>query len=223
MIRLIQRRLIIPRGDTGSFSIPALPDVKTGDVAVFTIFDSLRSSIIYQKIVEELQDLVTVRFEHQDTVNLPVGNYYWDIKIYKNPVFIDEELVDGEEIDSYYAAYSLPECEIRLTGDALLTADDAPNTTLTPETINFIKASLHELQELVKQAEDNATNIVSNIPPATNSTLGGIIVGDDLLVTEEGVLSVDKTDNFSSDNTKPVTAAAVYTEIGNINALLQTI
>lgn len=218
MIRLVQRRLIIPRGDTGSFSIPALPDVKTGDVAVFTIFDTLHNSIIYQKIVEELQDLVTVRFEHQDTVNLPVGDYYWDIKIYKNPVFIDEELVDGEEVDSYYAAYNLPECEIRLTGDSLLTADDSPSTTLSPKTIDFINASLNELQDLVQQIENGANYI-----PATKSTLGGIIVGDDLLVTEEGVLSVDKTDSFSADNTKPVTAAAVYTEIGNINALLQTI
>lgn len=222
MIRLVQRRLIIPRGDTGSFSIPALPDVKTGDVAVFTIFDTLHNSIVYQKIVEELQDLVTVRFEHQDTVNLPVGNYYWDIKIYKNPVFVDEELVDGEEVDSYYAAYSLPECEIRLTGDSLLTADEAPNTTLTPETINFINASLNELQDLVQQAKDSVSNVVATTP-ATRSTLGGIIVGDDLSITEEGVLSVDKTANFSADNTKPVTAAAVYTEIGNINALLQTI
>lgn len=59
--------------------------------------------------------------------------------------------------------------------------------------------------------------------PATTSTLGGIIVGDDLLITREGRLSVDKTDTFSADNTKPVTAAAVYGEIGNINALLATI
>lgn len=222
MIRLIQRRLIIPRGDTGSFSIPALPDVKTGDVAVFTIFDTLHNSIIYQKIVEELQDLVTVRFEHQDTVNLPVGDYYWDIKIYKNPVFIDEELVDGEEVDSYYAAYNLPECEIRLTGDSLLTADDSPSTTLSPKTIDFVNASLNELQELVQQAEDIVNQSVINIP-ATRSTLGSVIIGDDLLISEEGVLSVDKTNNFSADNTKPITAAAVYTEIGNINALLQTI
>lgn len=59
--------------------------------------------------------------------------------------------------------------------------------------------------------------------PATRSRLGGIIVGEDLNVTEEGVLSVDKTDNFSEDNTKPITAGAVYTVVGNINALLQTI
>lgn len=59
--------------------------------------------------------------------------------------------------------------------------------------------------------------------PATKSTLGGIIVGDDLQITQSGVLSVVKADRATADNTHPITAAAVYTEVGNINALLQTI
>lgn len=59
--------------------------------------------------------------------------------------------------------------------------------------------------------------------PATTSTLGGIIVGEDLQITEEGVLSVIKANSVEEDNTRPITAAAVYTEVGNINALLATI
>lgn len=59
--------------------------------------------------------------------------------------------------------------------------------------------------------------------PATTTSLGGIIVGSDLLITNEGVLSVDKATSIEEDNTRPITAAAVYTEVGNINALLQTI
>lgn len=61
------------------------------------------------------------------------------------------------------------------------------------------------------------------LPPATTSSLGGIIVGDDLKITEEGRLSVDKATSAEEDNTRPITAAAVYMEIGNINALLETI
>lgn len=61
------------------------------------------------------------------------------------------------------------------------------------------------------------------LQPATTTTLGGIIVGDDLLITQEGRLSVDKATNVEQDNTRPITAAAVYTEVGNINALLATI
>lgn len=61
------------------------------------------------------------------------------------------------------------------------------------------------------------------LPPATTGTLGGVIVGQNLLVTEEGILSVDTASDAEEDNTRPITAAAVYTEIGNINVLLATI
>lgn len=59
--------------------------------------------------------------------------------------------------------------------------------------------------------------------PATTTTLGGIIVGSDLLITEEGVLSVDKATMVEADNTRPITSAAVYAEVGNIQVLLETI
>lgn len=59
--------------------------------------------------------------------------------------------------------------------------------------------------------------------PATKYSLGGIIVGEDLAVTSTGLLSVVKANKVEQDNTHPITAAAVYTEVGNINALLQTI
>ena len=62
-----------------------------------------------------------------------------------------------------------------------------------------------------------------DLQPATTSRLGGIIVGSDLSVTSGGVLSVVKANRAEQDNTHPITAAAVYTEVGNINALLQTI
>lgn len=59
--------------------------------------------------------------------------------------------------------------------------------------------------------------------PATTTQLGGVIVGEDLAVTPSGVLSVIKANAVEQDNTHPITAAAVYTEIGNIDALLRTI
>lgn len=64
---------------------------------------------------------------------------------------------------------------------------------------------------------------LGELPIATDTTLGGIVVGDDLLITAEGRLSVDKATSVEGDNTRPITAAAVYTEIGNINVLLATI
>lgn len=43
------------------------------------------------------------------------------------------------------------------------------------------------------------------------------------LKVEDGALMVDTTNKMEQDNTKPITSAAVYTEVGNINALLATI
>lgn len=61
------------------------------------------------------------------------------------------------------------------------------------------------------------------LPIATRERLGGVIVGDHLEITEHGILSVTVTDSMEMDNTNPITAAAVYTQVGNINALLETI
>lgn len=50
----------------------------------------------------------------------------------------------------------------------------------------------------------------------------GMEVGYGLKV-KNGVLMVDAATAVEQDNTLPVTSAAVYTEVGNINALLATI
>lgn len=113
MIRLLQRRLIIPRGDTGTFSVPVLSTLNTGDVAIFIIFDKTLKKRIFEKKIENIETIINVHFEYEDTVNLPIGKFYWDIKIYKEPSFIDDELIDAKEVDSYYAAFNLPICEIR--------------------------------------------------------------------------------------------------------------
>ena len=53
---------------------------------------------------------------------------------------------------------------------------------------------------------------------------GGYQIGSGLkLDAETNTLSVDTAEIVEKDNTKPVTSAAVYTEVGNINALLATI
>lgn len=46
---------------------------------------------------------------------------------------------------------------------------------------------------------------------------------DDTLTLKEGILSVNTADAVEKDNTLPVTSAAVYTEVGNIEILLKTI
>ena len=169
MIRLIQRRLIIPRGDTGTFSIPVLAGKDTGDTSILTIFDPLTHRKLREKRMELSDGVLTVNFTHGDTVNLPVGQYVWDIKFYSNPVFADDQIIDGEEVDSYYAAFTLPVCEIRETGDNLLMDDDAPQAKLAPGQIDLITAAITEIQAAKEAAANSAAEADTSATNAENS------------------------------------------------------
>lgn len=133
MIRLIRRRLIIPRGDTGVFTIPVQGTVDEGDVAVFSLYDPLTRTVALEKkiILTSGATDMSINFVTNDTVNLKAKKYLWDIKIYHIPTKYKTEEgeiievssstgigendmpVDATEINSYYAAFSLPVCEIR--------------------------------------------------------------------------------------------------------------
>lgn len=154
MIRLIQRRLIIPRGDTGSFTIPVIKP-SSENVAVFTIFDDLTHTRLFQKKLTSEGDVLNIAFTHNETVNLKPGKYLWDIKYYSNPLFVEDELVGGDEVDSYYAGYSLPVCEIRPTGDDYLISDDAPSGTLAPDQLDIITNAITALNEAVEKTQTN--------------------------------------------------------------------
>ena len=117
MIRLIQRRLIIPRGDTGSFTIPTLGAVESGDIAILSIYDPLTQTTVCEKTIEATAETLSFKFEHADTVNIePSDRYQWDIKIYHGPEYDESNnLIGGTEIDSYYAAFGpkMPTCVIK--------------------------------------------------------------------------------------------------------------
>ena len=66
-------------------------------------------------------------------------------------------------------------------------------------------------------------NGLSGAKPATKDRLGLIKVGKNLTITEDGVLSVDTAEAMEEDNTKPITSAAVDTEVGNIATLLHNL
>lgn len=88
-----------------------------------------------------------------------------------------------------------------------------------------------QLQNQIGDLDDlktyNKDTLVAAINEARNSgggTGGGYNIGSGLkLDAETNTLSVDTAEIVEKDNTKPVTSAAVYTEVGNINALLATI
>ena len=60
--------------------------------------------------------------------------------------------------------------------------------------------------------------------PPTGGGGGNYIIGSGLVLDPEtNTLSVDTADQVEQDNTLPITSAAVYVTVGNIDALLQTI
>ena len=46
---------------------------------------------------------------------------------------------------------------------------------------------------------------------------------DETLILQDGVLSVNTTNEVEQDNTLPITSAGVHATVGNIEALLKTI
>lgn len=87
-----------------------------------------------------------------------------------------------------------------------------------------------QLQKQIGDLDDlktyNKGNLVDAINEARSSggSGGGYNIGSGLkLDAATNTLSVDTAEAVEKDNTKPVTSAAVYTEVGNINALLATI
>lgn len=89
------------------------------------------------------------------------------------------------------------------------------------------------IQELTKKAHTHTNQDVLNKLDDVDGKLtydgkdlssGGTsyTIGDGLKL-EGNRLSVDAATSVDKDNTKPITSAAVFTEIGNINALLATI
>lgn len=67
-----------------------------------------------------------------------------------------------------------------------------------------------------------ATAIVS-IETGGGGGGGTSFTTDETLTLKNGVLSVNTADTAEKDNTLPITSSAVYTTVGNINALLETI
>lgn len=106
MIRLIQRRLIIPQGDTGTFTIPTQGGVESGDKAIFAIYDNLTHKTVLEKEIDATAETLTFEFESADTLNIEPDDrgyrYTWDITLKRT-----------NSVDSYYAAFGLPPCIIK--------------------------------------------------------------------------------------------------------------
>ena len=90
-------------------------------------------------------------------------------------------------------------------------------------TLQTIQRQIGDLADLTTEAQDT---LVAAINEAARSGGGGTKyqIGNGLILdAKTNTLAVDTADAVERDNTKPITSAGVYLEIGNINALLATI
>ena len=97
-------------------------------------------------------------------------------------------------------------------------AMDTPSETTPPEPekgwVDKVLEAGTSAKEAAERAEEAAKKAESAVPS------GSLSIGNGLKWGADGKLTVDTADKVEQDNTKPVTSAAVHTEIGNIEALL---
>lgn len=123
MIRLIQRRLIIPQGDTGTFTIPIQGTMDEHAEAWISIYDNLTHKTVLEKqMTVTNENTLQYVFQTEDTVNIEPDDrgsrYSWDITILRGVERDENGMVHCDSVDSYYAAFELPPCVIkRVTRD----------------------------------------------------------------------------------------------------------
>ena len=116
----------------------------------------------------------------------------------------------------YYVGETL--AKSRIWGTYVARAMDTPSETAPPDPekgwVDQVLEAGTSAKEAAERAEEAAKKAESAVPA------GSLSIGDGLKWAADGKLTVDTADKVEQDNTKPVTSAAVHTEIGNIEALL---
>lgn len=130
------------------------------------------------------------------------------------------------------------------------TTDEVVDPGQVVPSIDKLLAEVGKLEETTKRAETvaNMTAKAKTLPAGYDATAdydkekgvltigiplsrvegggggGGMpTINETLIIDEEGDLGVNTTDQVQENNRLPITSAAVYATVGNINALLETI
>lgn len=97
----------------------------------------------------------------------------------------------------------------------------------TPELWEQVLAIIGPLTELDTLDKSSIVAAINEVRRTGGGGSGGGGVPFDIdnktLVIENGVLRVNTINDVQQDNTQPITSAAVYTTVGNIGAILDTI
>lgn len=201
-----------PRGyDVGyraenNFTLLALPipaELKGAD-SYRVYFESTVGEYLQTELLTPTDGYVTVKIT-SDIVPEP-GNMAAQLV-----AFADGEIVGYAPTITGTAKVSIPDGTERLSHS--LAAEIALNTAAR---------HTHENKGTLDKLSDSNGILTYDGKALGGGGAGGYAIGDGLKV-ENGKLSVDTATSAEQDNTKPITSGAVYTAVGNINALLATI
>lgn len=158
-----------------------------------------------------------------------------DASFYVVEFFTDGNVkrINGIEPQDGVLSYIVPSDLITEKGDIAIQVWAGKNNTIIKSPVVYGRVNegkdnnvqsgscRHSNQKVLdKLGENDKGELTFNNNPVSGA--GSYTIGDGLVV-KDGKLSVDTATSAEQDNTKPITSAAVFTEIGNINALLATI
>lgn len=201
-----------PRGyDVGyraenNFTLLALPipaELKGAD-SYRVYFESTVGEYLQTELLTPTDGYVTVKIT-SDIVPEP-GNMAAQLV-----AFADGEIVGYAPMITGSAKVSIPDGTERLSHS--LAAEIALNTAARHS---------HENKSVLDKFAESDGSLTYDGKALGGGGAGSYTIGDGLVV-KNGKLSVDTATSAEQDNTKPITSAAVYAEVGNINALLATI
>lgn len=201
-----------PRGyDVGyraenNFTLLALPvpEELEGAGSYRVYFESTAGEYLQTELLTPVDGYVTVKIT-SDIVPEP-GNMAAQLV-----AFADGEIVGYAPVITGSAKVSIPDGTERLSHS--LAAEIALNTAARHS---------HDNKGTLDKLSDSNGILTYDGKALGGGGAGGYAIGDGLKV-ENGKLSVDTATAAEQDNTKPITSGAVYTAVGNINALLATI
>ena len=151
---------------------------------------------------------------------------------------ITAELTDGEITAAQGINLTAGRWELKLSGikgDSRVTAGpvqfdvlpfgategELPDISLTQ--YEQLLAKIGDMDELTTADKNTLVAAINEVRQAGGGGTAYTIGHGLKLDAKTNTLSVDTADKMEQDNTLPITSAAVYVEVGNINALLKTI
>lgn len=157
---------------------------------------------------------------------MPKLKYYNEITKSWEPVGIcagsNSILVDDTLTKSGYAA------DAKVVGDILsekVDADDIQNTIDDALTQAKSSGEFNGDDYILNESDKiEIAEIAASLIDVGSGPAGSVdIKTNETLILENGILSVNTTNNVEQDNTLPITSAGVFATVGNIEALLKTI